>query len=125
MKERTKLIWSLALMVIVFIFIFKGYYSIKYNTQILPVGGKNEETAVILTHEDVISAKVFIEKTDRWPADIYAYWDDEVENKQKLKKGLFIAKSEIAIPNTNGIHKLTIETGLLKVKYVYYYQIED
>lgn len=125
MKERTKLICTLVFMVIVSILIFKGYYSIRYNTQISPIGGKTEETAVTITHEDVISAKVFIEKNDRWPANIYAYWDDDKENKQKLKKGLFIAKCEIAIPNTNGIHKLTIETGLFKIKYVYYYQIED
>lgn len=122
MKERTKLVLKMVgLLIFTIVFLF-GIYSIKRNTQISPVGGKSEETAVEISQEDKVEVKVFIEKNDRMYG-MYVYWDDDKENKQKLKKGLFTAKGEIDVPDTLGVHKLTLEKGLVKIKYDYYYEV--
>lgn len=122
MKERTKLILKVVGLIVFTIVVLFGVYSIKRNTQISTVGGKNEETAVKISREDKIEVKVFIEKNDRMYG-MYVYWDDNKDEKQKLKKGLFTAKGEIDVPDTLGVHKLTIEKGLVKIKYDYYYEV--
>lgn len=122
MKERTILVLKVVGVLIFAIVVLFGVYSIKRSTQISTVGGKSEEMAVKISRDDTIKVKVFIEKNDRMYG-IYAYWDDNKEQKQKLKKGLFTAKGEIDVPNTLGVHKLTIEKGLVKIKYDYYYEV--
>lgn len=122
MKERTKLVVKIVAFLVFMAVILFGYYSFKRNTQISPIGGKDETTAVEVSQNEKIKVKVFIEKNDRLHG-MYVYWDDDKENKQKLKKGIFTAKGEVEVPNTLGIHKLTIEIGFIKIKYDYYYEV--
>lgn len=122
MKERTKLVVKIVAFLVFMAVILFGYYSFKRNTQISPIGGKDETTAVEVSQNEKIKVKVFIEKNDRLHG-MYVYWDDDKENKQKLKKGIFTAKAEVEVPNTLGIHKLTIEIGFIKIKYDYYYEV--
>ncbi len=122
MKERTKLVVEIVGVFILIVAILFGDYFIERSTQISPVGGKNEETAIEISQNDRIKVKVFIDKNDRMHG-MYVYWDDNKENKQKLKKGLFRAKAEVNVPDTLGMHKLTIEKGFVKIKYDYYYEV--
>lgn len=122
MKERTKLVVKIVAFLVFMAVILFGYYSFKRNTQISPIGGKDDTTAVEVSQNEKIKVKVFIEKNDRLHG-MYVYWDDDKENKQKLKKGIFTAKGEVEVPNTLGIHKLTIEIGFIKIKYDYYYEV--
>lgn len=124
MKERTIFVVKTLLVVIFAIVVTLGIYSFKRNTQISPVGGTRPITAVQISRHNTIKINVFIEKDDRWPG-IYAYWDNNKNNKHKLKKGLFAAKGEIEVPDELGLHKLTIEKGTFKIKYNYYYEITE
>lgn len=124
MNERIKLVAKIVGICIFMVIFLFGYYNLKRMTQVYPTGGKNEDTAVKIHHQtEEISIKVFLEKQDRMYG-MYAYWDDNKEKKQKLKKGLFTAKAKVEVPKTHGIHKLTIEVGFPKIKYNYYYEIE-
>lgn len=122
MKERTKLVVVKAALLIFFAVILIGYYPFKRITQISLVGGKDETTAVEISQNEIIEVKVFMEKNDRMHG-MYFYWDDHKEEKKKLEKGIFTAKAKIEVPKTVGVHKLTIETGFIKIKYNYYYEV--
>lgn len=90
------------------------------NTGILPLGGKNVETAFKISQDEQIEI-AFRLKGDDW-INGYVYWDDNEEQKQELELHFFTMEGQIDVPNALGVHKLTIKMGLL-MEYNYYYEV--
>lgn len=119
MKEQAKFVLGVVVIIIFFGWV---YHSFKYDTQVSPLGGKDEMSAIQISQNENIEISIIIEKNDRL-SDICVYWDDNENEKQKLKKGFFTAEGQIQVPDKIGVHKLTVETGFLKTKYNYYYDV--
>lgn len=126
MKEKNsrstlKTISILIIVFSIFYFTLRIVYVTERPTVVSIVGGISEETAVEISTEKKIRMKVPIGEVG-WLYNMYAYWDENTEEKQILKKDHSnIARGEIKVPDTIGMHKLTIVKGM--VSYHYYYDV--
>lgn len=109
-------------LVLLFVFSFIVVLN-ERNTIISIIGGDSKETAVQIVAGEQLKVEVPIRKGEEF-CSVYAYWDDNIGDRQKLEKSFLKAKGVIYVPDTLGIHKLTIEREtLFKSSYDYYYEV--
>lgn len=105
---------------IVFLIIFGTILYDPMKFTLSTAKSKDIDNPVKISAGETIDIKVTKGKSD-WK--VYVYFDEDTENKTKLKGGFFSFKGSVKAPVTKGVHSMTIEVSFFE-KTTYYYLVE-